>query len=93
MCACENLTRAGEMTFTGAALRTIRTTMLTAANGMRPFESAFAKTVILVTDGLSTDPTVARTEATALKNLGVRIFVVGILDNSQASPAIQDIIQ
>lgn len=65
----------GGTTMTHLALETVRTDVLTPANGGRP---GAADTVILLTDGRSVVPTETRAQAQMLKDMGVNIITIGV---------------
>lgn len=68
----------GRYTYTNRALRMANEDVLQESRGMRPMESGTPKVVMVITDGLSTDPKSTLVEAARIKDRGIDIISVGI---------------
>ena len=66
----------GGASLTGRALKKVREDVFQSANGVRS-EADVERFVIILTDGLSSDPNVVIQEASALKYDGVKFYAVG----------------
>lgn len=66
------------LTYTDRALRMANNDIMQESKGMRPIESATPKMVMVITDGLSTDPNRTLIEADRIKARGIDIITVGI---------------